>query len=141
MGTVLGRIVLAFATIASAYASWIGRPSASPRHTDVHVIQARAAPLAVAFAELAAAMERHGCTDCHTPDPVQLFDDRRAIEEVIDAKRMPPATNVQPAGIADASARADLLRVARRFRELGDASIRNSLFGATDAAGFLMGAP
>jgi hypothetical protein len=90
-----------------------------------------------AYADLELAMRPHGCVGCHAPDdPVrdrsarvrhasQLLSARRAIMPMLRANLMPPATDDHAAGIADPSAREELIERARTFQILGDYALES----------------
>lgn len=79
------------------------------------------------------AQRKANCTGCHDPsnpthmNPLELFSypnqalsERHAIVRVLDHNHMPPASEDQPAGIADEAYRSELLRLAREFAAAGD---------------------
>src|SRR5215207_8525009 len=127
----ISRIILGVVAAAAACASWNGRPQAAAEPTfEVTARAPRASIYGVpaldsAYRELETEMRAHGCMACHTPSALQLLDSRRSIEAMLEANLMPPATDDHAAGIPDADARAGLLRRAKVFRSVGDATVAN----------------
>jgi len=101
-----------------------------------------------AYRKLEAAFRSQNCISCHAPDnvakahpltllnyPNQALAARHTLVEALRRNRMPPAdvlTGVE-AGIADESARQDLLRLAEEFEREAEAALSYERSHATDA--------
>jgi hypothetical protein len=119
---------------------WDSDPGRRPRVALYRFMFSAQNPHVTAVDESYRAFERAqrqaDCMSCHSPsnpaqmNPLELFSypnhalsERKMIVQVLEHNHMPPATENQPAGIADEAYRAELVGLARAFAAAGDRAI------------------